>query len=214
MQLLHEGLQKAPLMIDDVALTDRAEWATAEMGLCSSKEEIAKSPFVEQLLRKDYEVIYFTDVLDEYVMQVCGWGGVGWIRYKYSTLACVCGLGKRKRGLAALACDVECMCFLACPCAVQHVPDYEDKAFANASKEDLKMADKDEQEKKKDKVRGLQSEIDCALIHVSARSMLLHAAAWNQSHSPGLCVTVAVYVCSHNDSLDPCDSAVQPPAWP
>ncbi|KAF5832489.1 heat shock protein Hsp90 family, partial [Dunaliella salina] len=33
----------------------------------------------------------------------------------------------------------------------QHVPDYEDKAFANASKEDLKMADKDEQEKKKDK---------------------------------------------------------------
>jgi len=36
----------------------------------TSKEEIAKSPFVEQLLRKDYEVIYFTDVLDEYVMQV------------------------------------------------------------------------------------------------------------------------------------------------
>lgn len=35
----------------------------------ASKEEIAKSPFVEQLLRKGYEVIYFTDVLDEYVMQ-------------------------------------------------------------------------------------------------------------------------------------------------
>lgn len=36
----------------------------------SSKEEIGKSPFVEQLLKKGYEVIYFTDVLDEYVMQV------------------------------------------------------------------------------------------------------------------------------------------------
>ncbi|GFH24560.1 heat shock protein 90B, partial [Haematococcus lacustris] len=67
----------------------------------SSKEEIEKSPFLEQLLRKGYEVIYFTDVLDEYVMQ--------------------------------------------------HMVDYEDKKFANASKEDLKMADKDEVEKKKDK---------------------------------------------------------------
>lgn len=37
-------------------------------------------------------------------------------------------------------------------CDAQHVPDYEDKAFANASKEDLKLADKDEEEKKKDKV--------------------------------------------------------------
>jgi hypothetical protein len=37
----------------------------------TNKEEIAQSPFVEQLLRKGYEVIYFTDVLDEYVMQVC-----------------------------------------------------------------------------------------------------------------------------------------------
>ncbi|KXZ42735.1 hypothetical protein GPECTOR_121g435 [Gonium pectorale] len=34
----------------------------------SSKEEVANSPFVEQLLRKGYEVIYFTEVLDEYVM--------------------------------------------------------------------------------------------------------------------------------------------------
>lgn len=32
------------------------------------------------------------------------------------------------------------------------MPDYEDKAFANASKDDMKMADKDEQEKQKDKV--------------------------------------------------------------
>lgn len=38
----------------------------------TNTEEIAKSPFVEQLLRKGYEVIYFTDVLDEYVMQVRG----------------------------------------------------------------------------------------------------------------------------------------------
>jgi hypothetical protein len=37
----------------------------------SSIEEIKKSPFVEKLLKKGYEVIYFTDVMDEYVMQVC-----------------------------------------------------------------------------------------------------------------------------------------------
>lgn len=37
------------------------------------------------------------------------------------------------------------------------MPDYEDKAFANASKEDLMMADKDEEEKKKDKVSGGRS---------------------------------------------------------
>jgi heat shock protein beta len=48
------------------------------------------------------QVIYFTDVLDEYVMG--------------------------------------------------HLLDYDDKKFANASKEDLKLADKDEVEKKKDKV--------------------------------------------------------------
>ena len=30
-----------------------------------SKEDIAKSPFLEKLLMKGYEVIYFTDVLDE-----------------------------------------------------------------------------------------------------------------------------------------------------
>ncbi|GFR49495.1 hypothetical protein Agub_g11413 [Astrephomene gubernaculifera] len=67
----------------------------------ASKEEVAHSPFVEQLLRKGYEVIFFTDVLDEYVMG--------------------------------------------------HLLDYDDKKFANASKEDLKLADKDEVEKKKDK---------------------------------------------------------------
>ena len=63
---------------------------------------MAGSPFVEQLLRKGYEVIYFTDVLDEYVMG--------------------------------------------------HLLDYDDKKFSNASKEDLKLTDKDEVEKKKDKV--------------------------------------------------------------
>ena len=31
---------------------------------------IIKSSFIEQLLHEDYEVIYFTDELDEYVMQV------------------------------------------------------------------------------------------------------------------------------------------------
>lgn len=67
----------------------------------ASKDEVAASPFVEQLLRKGYEVIYFTDVLDEYVMQ--------------------------------------------------HLLDYDDKKLANASKEDLKLADKDETEKKRDK---------------------------------------------------------------
>lgn len=31
----------------------------------ASKDEVAKSPFLERLLAKGYEVIYFTDVLDE-----------------------------------------------------------------------------------------------------------------------------------------------------
>ena len=68
-----------------------------------SKEEIEKSPFVERLLKKGYEVIYFTDVLDEYVMQ--------------------------------------------------HMTEYDDKKFADASKDELKMRDKDEKETKRDKVR-------------------------------------------------------------
>lgn len=33
-----------------------------------SQEEVVNSPFLEKLKRKDYEVIYFTDALDEYVM--------------------------------------------------------------------------------------------------------------------------------------------------
>jgi len=66
-----------------------------------NKEEIKASPFLERLLQKDYEVIYWTDVMDEYMMQ--------------------------------------------------HMLEYEDKKFADASKEDLKMTDKDEKEKKRDK---------------------------------------------------------------
>ncbi|KAL3155343.1 hypothetical protein ABBQ38_010904 [Trebouxia sp. C0009 RCD-2024] len=34
-----------------------------------SKEEVENSPFSEQLLEKGYEIIYFTDPVDEYVMQ-------------------------------------------------------------------------------------------------------------------------------------------------
>lgn len=66
-----------------------------------SKEEIAKSPFLEKLLKKDYEVIYFTEVLDEYVMQ--------------------------------------------------HMVEYDDKKFADASKDDLKLREKDEKESRRDK---------------------------------------------------------------
>ncbi len=56
-----------------------------------SKEEIAKSPFVERLLQKGYEVIYFTDVLDEYVMQVRTIGVCVCVCVCTSVLcACVC----------------------------------------------------------------------------------------------------------------------------
>lgn len=34
-----------------------------------SKQEVENSPFSEQLLEKGYEIIYFTDPVDEYVMQ-------------------------------------------------------------------------------------------------------------------------------------------------
>merc|ERR1712070_1026376 len=66
-----------------------------------SKEEVASSPFLEKLLKKDLEVIYFTDPIDEYVMQ--------------------------------------------------NLTEFDDKKFANASKEELKFGDKDDEEKAKEK---------------------------------------------------------------
>ena len=36
----------------------------------ASKAEVEGSPFVESLVEKGYEVLYMTDPLDEYVMQV------------------------------------------------------------------------------------------------------------------------------------------------
>ncbi|KAL4437152.1 hypothetical protein ABPG75_004291 [Micractinium tetrahymenae] len=67
----------------------------------TSKDEVARSPFVESLVEKGYEVLYMTDPLDEYVMQ--------------------------------------------------NVHEFEDKEFANVSKEDLKLAGKDDEEKKLEK---------------------------------------------------------------
>ena len=67
--------------------------------------ELEKSPFLEQLLAKDYEVIYFTDPVDEYLMQ--------------------------------------------------NLLEFEDIKFQNASKDDLKLGDKDaKKENKKLKVGG------------------------------------------------------------
>lgn len=66
-----------------------------------SLEELQKSPFLEKLLKKGYEVIFLVDSLDEYMMQ--------------------------------------------------QLTEYEDLKFQNASKENLKMSDKDDKEKKKEK---------------------------------------------------------------
>lgn len=66
-----------------------------------SLEEVKRSPFLEKLLKKGYEVIYFTDALDEYVMQ--------------------------------------------------QLTEYDDLKFQNASKENLKMSDKDSKERKREK---------------------------------------------------------------
>lgn len=35
----------------------------------ANKDEVSKSPFAERLVKKGYEVVYFTDTLDEYLMQ-------------------------------------------------------------------------------------------------------------------------------------------------
>ena len=65
----------------------------------ASKEELAASPFLEQLTAQDYEVIYFTDPLDEYMMN--------------------------------------------------SLKEYDDREFANASKEDLKIGAKKDKAKLK-----------------------------------------------------------------
>mmetsp|Transcript_23842 Transcript_23842/g.61219 ORF Transcript_23842/g.61219 Transcript_23842/m.61219 type:complete len:430 (+) Transcript_23842:1-1290(+) len=66
-----------------------------------SLDEVKSSPFLEKLLKKGYEVIYFTDALDEYMMQ--------------------------------------------------QLTEYDDLKFQNASKENLKMSDKDSKERKREK---------------------------------------------------------------
>eukprot|EP00271_Cylindrocystis_brebissonii_P013006 TRINITY_DN32544_c0_g1_i1.p1 TRINITY_DN32544_c0_g1~~TRINITY_DN32544_c0_g1_i1.p1 ORF type:complete len:859 (-),score=258.80 TRINITY_DN32544_c0_g1_i1:582-3158(-) len=63
-----------------------------------SKEQLEKSPFLEKLLKNDYEVLFLTDAVDEYLMQ--------------------------------------------------NLTEFDDKKFQNASKDDLKMANRD---KAKDK---------------------------------------------------------------
>eukprot|EP00245_Coleochaete_scutata_P004390 TRINITY_DN1689_c0_g1_i1.p1 TRINITY_DN1689_c0_g1~~TRINITY_DN1689_c0_g1_i1.p1 ORF type:complete len:830 (-),score=288.69 TRINITY_DN1689_c0_g1_i1:525-3014(-) len=67
----------------------------------TNQEQLKKSPFLEKLLKKGYEVIFFTDPIDEYLMQ--------------------------------------------------NLTEYDEKKFQNASKEDLKIGEKDEDEKKKQK---------------------------------------------------------------
>ena len=36
-----------------------------------SKEEVETSPFVERLVKRGYEVLYFIEPVDEYTIQVC-----------------------------------------------------------------------------------------------------------------------------------------------
>jgi heat shock protein beta len=67
----------------------------------NSMDEVKNSAFLERLLAKDLEVIFFTDPIDEYLMQ--------------------------------------------------NLTEFDDKKFANASKEDLKFDDKDDDEKAREK---------------------------------------------------------------
>lgn len=70
-----------------------------QCGAGETRQELEASPFGEQLLEKGYEVIYFTDPVDEYVMQ--------------------------------------------------NLLEYEDLKFQSASKEDLKLGDKDAKKENK-----------------------------------------------------------------
>ena len=76
------------------------------------------SPFSEQLIEKGYEIIYFTDPVDEYVMQ--------------------------------------------------NLLEYDDYKFQSASKEDLKLGDKDaKKENKRLKVR--HRHCDTSVLNVATR---------------------------------------------
>eukprot|EP00958_Prasinococcus_capsulatus_P029189 scaffold7377_cov389-Prasinococcus_capsulatus_cf.AAC.37 len=66
-----------------------------------SVEELKGSPFIEKLIAEDYEVIFFTDPIDEYTMQ--------------------------------------------------NLTEFEDKKFQNASKEDMKIGEKDDAAKEQEK---------------------------------------------------------------
>ena len=74
-----------------------------------TKEELENSPFSEQLLEKGYEIIYFTDPVDEYVMQ--------------------------------------------------NLMEYDDYKFQSASKEDLKLNDKDTKKENKRLKAGLKQHL-------------------------------------------------------
>lgn len=64
------------------------------------------SPFLERLLEKDFEVIYLTDAVDEYLMQ--------------------------------------------------SLPEYDDKKFQNASKDNLKLGKDQDKDKKREKAIKVQ----------------------------------------------------------
>ena len=120
-----------------------------------------------------YEVLYMTDPLDEYVMQASAA-----FRCCIGLLHCSCGVacsmvddgsaGQRQRrqhlrqsaaaiqllraAVRAAAAPAAAQQRLCRPsCVLQNVQEFEDKEFANVSKEDLKLAGKDEDEKKREK---------------------------------------------------------------
>jgi HSP90 family molecular chaperone len=82
-------------------------------------DEVKNSAFLEKLLAKDLEVIFFTDPIDEYLMQ--------------------------------------------------NLTEFDDKKFANASKEDLKFDDKDDDEKAKEKKVKEQFKVLARTLRLIAR---------------------------------------------
>lgn len=77
------------------------DWKHTALTAGESQAELERSSFLEKLFDRDYEVIYFTDAVDEYVMQ--------------------------------------------------HLTEFDNRKLQNAAKENLKLGDKDEKEKKKEK---------------------------------------------------------------